>query len=154
MSFIIIITPLTARVVGAPQMILQPVFSIFPCSPLPSGTYQTPGLSIPWCCLPTSPSVCLFFFPLSLCLARRFWLDLISVFNACKTLAFRAKMPPHRTCSQNNLFKLRLRTTPRLAIIDRSSGAFYGLTAPFLMTRPVILVPVSVDSRSWWMRTS
>ena len=27
---IIIINPLTARVVGAPQMILQPVFSIFP----------------------------------------------------------------------------------------------------------------------------
>ena len=44
---IIIINPLTARVVGAPQMILQPVFSIFPCSPLPSGTCRTPGLSIP-----------------------------------------------------------------------------------------------------------
>ena len=35
---IIIINPLTARVVGAPQIILQPVFSIFPCSALPSGT--------------------------------------------------------------------------------------------------------------------
>ena len=44
---IIIINPLTARVVGAPQVILQPVFSIFPCSPLPSGTCRTPGLSIP-----------------------------------------------------------------------------------------------------------
>ena len=44
---IIIINPLTARVVGAPQMILQPVFSIFPCSPLPSGTCRTPGLFIP-----------------------------------------------------------------------------------------------------------
>ena len=44
---IIIINPLTARVVGAPRMILQPVFSIFPCSPLPSGTCRTPGLSIP-----------------------------------------------------------------------------------------------------------
>ena len=53
-------------------MILQPVFSIFPCSPLPSGTCRTPGLSIPWCCLPTSSSVCLVFFPLSLRLARRF----------------------------------------------------------------------------------
>ena len=42
---IIIINPLTARVAGAPQMILQPIFSIFPCSPLPSGTCQTPGLS-------------------------------------------------------------------------------------------------------------
>ena len=51
---IIIINPLTARVVGAPQMILQPVSSIFPCFPLPSGTCRTPGLSIPWCCLPTS----------------------------------------------------------------------------------------------------
>ena len=44
---IIIINPLTARVVGSPQMILQPVFSIFPCSPPPSGTCRTPGLSIP-----------------------------------------------------------------------------------------------------------
>ena len=47
----IIIYPLTARVVGAPQMILQPVSSIFPCSSLPSATCRTPGLSIPWCCL-------------------------------------------------------------------------------------------------------
>ena len=52
-----LIYPSTARVVGAPQMISQPVSSIFPCSPLLSGTWQTPGLSIPWCrflfpCLP------------------------------------------------------------------------------------------------------
>ena len=39
---IIVINPLIVRVVGAPQMILQPVFSTFPCSPLPSGTCQTP----------------------------------------------------------------------------------------------------------------
>ena len=44
-------------------------FLRFPCSPLPSGTCRTPRLSIPWCCLPTSSSVCLVFFPLSLCLA-------------------------------------------------------------------------------------
>ena len=75
---IIIINPLTARVVGAPQMILQPVFSIFPCSPLPSGTLRTPGLSIPWCCLPTASSVCRVFFPLSLCLARWFWPSLMN----------------------------------------------------------------------------
>ena len=56
---IIIINPLTARVVGAPQMILQPVFSVFLCSPLPSGACRTQGLSIPWCCLPISSSVCL-----------------------------------------------------------------------------------------------
>ena len=67
---IIIIFSLTAKVVGAPQMISQPVSSIFPCSLLPSGTWKTPGLSIPWCCLPTSSSVCLIFFPPSLCLAR------------------------------------------------------------------------------------
>ena len=42
------------------------------CSPLPSGTWRTPGLSIPWCCLPTSSSVCLVFL-LSLCLAWWFW---------------------------------------------------------------------------------
>ena len=51
---IINIYPLTARVVVAPQMILQPAFSIFPYPPLPSGTCRTPGLSIPWCPLPTS----------------------------------------------------------------------------------------------------
>ena len=44
---IIIIYPLTARVVGAPRMISQPVSYIFPCSPLPSRTRGTPGLSIP-----------------------------------------------------------------------------------------------------------
>ena len=75
---IIIINPLTARVVGAPQMILQPLFSIFPCSPLPSGTWRTPGLSIPWCCLPNSTFVRLVFFSLSLCLAIWFWPDLMS----------------------------------------------------------------------------
>ena len=59
-------------------MISQPVSSIFPCSPLPSGTCRTPGLSIPWCCFPTSFSVCLVFFPLSMCLARWFWPDFIN----------------------------------------------------------------------------
>ena len=54
---IIIINPLTAMVVGAPQIILRPVFSIFPCSPLTSGTCRTPDLSILWCCLPTSSFV-------------------------------------------------------------------------------------------------
>ena len=77
-TIIIIIYPLTMRVVRAPQMISQPVSSIFPCSPLPSGTWRTPGLSIPWCCLPTCSSVCLVFFPLSLCLAKWFWLDLMN----------------------------------------------------------------------------
>ena len=59
-------------------MISQPVFPIFTCSPLPSGTCRTPGLSIPWCCLPTSSSVCLVSFPFSLCLARWFWPDLMN----------------------------------------------------------------------------
>ena len=58
-------------------MISQPAFAIFPCSLLSSGTCRTPDLSIPWCCLPTSSSICLVFFPLSLCLARRFWQDLV-----------------------------------------------------------------------------
>ena len=51
--------PSTVRVVGALQIIPQPVSSVLLCSPLPSGTWRTPGLSIPWCCLPTSYSVCL-----------------------------------------------------------------------------------------------
>ena len=44
---IITINPLTARVVGEPQIISQTVFSIFPCSPLPSATCPTQGLSVP-----------------------------------------------------------------------------------------------------------
>ena len=62
-KLIIIIYPLFMRVAGAPQMTSQPVSSIFPCSSLPSGTWQTPGLSIPWCCHSTSASICLVFFP-------------------------------------------------------------------------------------------
>ena len=75
---IIIIYPLTMRVGGAPRMISQPVSSIFPCSHLPSGTWRTPGLSTSWCCLPISSSVCLVYFPLSLCLARQFWPDMMN----------------------------------------------------------------------------
>ena len=67
---IIIIYPSNVRVVGAPWMISQPVFSILPCSSLPSGTCQTPGLSIPWCCPPATPSACPALFPLSLCLCE------------------------------------------------------------------------------------
>ena len=63
---------------GTTDDFLKPVFSIFPCSPMPSGTCRTPGLSIPWCCLPTSSFVRLFFFPLSLCLAIWFWPDLMN----------------------------------------------------------------------------
>ena len=70
--------PLTVRVVGAPQMTSQLVSSIPFCSPLPSGTWWTPGLSIPWFCLPTSFPVCLVFFHLLPCLARWFWLDLMN----------------------------------------------------------------------------
>ena len=61
---IIIIYPLTARVIGEPQTI--------------SDACQTPGLSIPGCCRPTFSSVCLVFFPLSLCLAKCFLLDLMN----------------------------------------------------------------------------
>ena len=42
-----LVYPLTARVNGAPKMISQQVSPIFPSSPLPSGTWRTPGLSIP-----------------------------------------------------------------------------------------------------------
>ena len=58
---IIIIYSLTARVVGAPQMISQPVSSILPCSPLPSGTWRTPGLvfqALPLSALSSFPFYC------------------------------------------------------------------------------------------------
>ena len=73
---IIIIYSLTARIIGAPQMISQPVSSIFPCSPLPSVTWRTPGLSIPWCCFPTSSSVCLL--PPFTVPCKMFWSDLMN----------------------------------------------------------------------------
>ena len=69
---------LTLRVVGAPQRISQPTSSIFLCSPLPSETWRTPDPPIPRCCLPTSSSVCLVFFPLLTCFARWFWPDLMN----------------------------------------------------------------------------
>ena len=77
-NIIIIVYPQTTRVVGAPQMISQPVSSIFPCSPLPSWTWRTPGLAIPWCCPLTSSFVGLVFFSLSLCFARWLLPDLMN----------------------------------------------------------------------------
>ena len=69
---IIIINPLTVRVIGAPQMILQPVFSNFLSSPLPSRPVYFPRLSSHlFLCLP-------YLLPLSLCLARWFWPDLMN----------------------------------------------------------------------------
>ena len=64
----IIINPSTARVVGAPQMILQPVFSIIPCSPLPLGLAKlqaSPFLDVvfpplPLSALSSSPFHCAF----------------------------------------------------------------------------------------------
>ena len=50
-------------------MTSHPVSSIL-CSPQPSRIWRTPCLSIPWCCLPTSSSICLAFMPFLLCLAR------------------------------------------------------------------------------------
>ena len=77
---IIIIYPLTARVVGAPQMISQPISSIFPCSPLPSRTWRMQVCPFPDVVFPPLPLSALFPPPptLLLCLARRFWPGLMS----------------------------------------------------------------------------
>ena len=106
----LIIYPLTARVVGAPQMISQPVSSIFPCSPLPSETCQTPRLSIPWFCLPTSSSICLVFFPLLLCLAGWFGPDLIN------------GRPVHTTA-----VCVSLRSLGELHVVQLPAGSWHGL---------------------------
>ena len=84
----------------------QPVSSIFICSALPSGTWRTPGLSIPWCCLPTSSSVCLVFFPLSLCLARWFWPDLMNGRHVHTTLAYISLQWSGGPCVSNCLLYL------------------------------------------------
>ena len=54
-SSIIIINPLTARVVGAPELMLQPVFSIFPCSPLPLGLAELQACPFPDVVFPPLP---------------------------------------------------------------------------------------------------
>ena len=114
---VVIINALTARVVGVPQMILQPVFSIFPCSPLPSGTCRTQGLSIPLRCLPTSSFVrlvfftlCLVFFPLSLCLARWFLPDLMNGKH------------DHTTAVCDSL-----RSSSGLRVVQLPAGSWHGL---------------------------
>ena len=68
---IIIINPLTARVV---KMILQPVFSIFPCSPLPSGTCQLQACPFPDVVFPPLPLSALSFFPFHCALQNGFGL--------------------------------------------------------------------------------
>ena len=60
---IIIINPLTVRVVGAPQIILQPIFSIFPCSPRPSGTCQLQACPFPDVVFPPLPLSALSYSP-------------------------------------------------------------------------------------------
>ena len=64
-------------------MTSQPVSSICLCSPLSSGIWEPRVCPFPdqWCYLPTSSSVCLFFFPFSLCLARWFRSDLACRFE-------------------------------------------------------------------------
>ena len=52
---IIIINPLTARVVGAPQMILQPVFSIFPVLHYPLGLTEFQACPLPDVVFPPLP---------------------------------------------------------------------------------------------------
>ena len=60
-----------AKVVGPTQGTPQPVFSSFLRFTLPSGTWQTPGLSIPWCCLLTFFGCCLpYLLPLFILLCK------------------------------------------------------------------------------------
>ena len=76
-SFFTFTSPLTAGVVGAPEMTSQPVSSIF--SPVLHYPLWELANSRPVHCLMLSShlffflSVCLVFLPLSLCLARWFW---------------------------------------------------------------------------------
>ena len=55
------LSPLTLEVVGAPQMTLQQYLSILFCLPLPLGNLQTQFPSIPFCYLPISSSIFLYF---------------------------------------------------------------------------------------------
>ena len=85
-------------------------FLHFSLSPLPSGTWRTPDLSIPWCCLPTSSSVCVVFFPLSQCLTRWFWPDLMNGRHVHTTAV----------C-------VSLRWSGGLRVVRLPAGSWYGL---------------------------
>ena len=63
------LSPVTSRVVGAPQVTLQRYVSTFPCISLPSGNLQIPFQSISFY-LPISSSVFISFLFLSLLLAE------------------------------------------------------------------------------------
>ena len=74
-----LIYPITARVVGAPKMISQPVSSIFsPVLHCPLGLGELQACPFPDVIFPQPSSVYLVFFPLSLRIARWFWPDLMS----------------------------------------------------------------------------
>ena len=77
---IIIIYPSTARVVGAPQMILQPVSSFFPVLHCPLGLAELQACPFPDVVFPHLPlsALSVVFFHLSLYLARWFWPDLMN----------------------------------------------------------------------------
>ena len=62
-AHIIIINPLTARVVGAPQMILQPVFPFFPVLHCPLGLAEIQACPFPGVVFPPLPLSALFSSP-------------------------------------------------------------------------------------------
>ena len=68
-------------------------------------TRQSPCLSIPWWCLPTSSSVCLVFFPLALCLARCFWPNLMNVwpFTEIRTRPYFTRVMRCKMMVENSL---------------------------------------------------
>ena len=75
---IITVNPLAARVTGAPQMTLQPVFSISPVLHCPLGLTELQACPFPGVEFPPLPLPALSSSPLSLCLARWFWPDLMN----------------------------------------------------------------------------
>ena len=73
-----LIYPLTMRVVGAPQMILQPVFSIFLVLYCPLGLGELQACLIPDVVFTNLLPFASSSFPLSLCLAKWFWPNLMN----------------------------------------------------------------------------
>ena len=68
----------TARVVGAPHMISQPDISVFPVLHCPPGLGELQACPFPDVVFPPLPLFAVSSSPLSLCLARWFWPDLMN----------------------------------------------------------------------------
>ena len=130
---IIIINPLSARVVGAPQMVLQPVLSIFPLfsTALWDFPKSRPVRSL---MLSSHLFLCFVFFTLSLCLARWFWPDLVN-----------------RKHDHTTAVCVSLQSSVGLRVVQLPAGSWHGLPRWYHGLCMRCVVPCGSTSFPWFV---